>query len=219
VHERAVPRERGLGDRREPKALGREQEVPDVHPAVERAVDTLAAHRGDDGRVRSAEQVEVPQRLAGRRRAVAAGDANRVVELPAALAPSLVINPVVAAGPRKVRVHAAVAPLRLRPQRAAEALGALARGDDHLPGLRVAPGRGPLREPQQPLDRAWRHWAVEKGATTVPRDQQVFEHAGRICGHLNTIYSSSGSCHRGAADSRHETVLDNSERARGDCAS
>lgn len=58
----------------------------------------------DDGDMRRAEEVVILERLPGVRHPVAARDAQRVVELKAALAPALLIDPEIFARRREIMV-------------------------------------------------------------------------------------------------------------------
>src|SRR6202040_989148 len=104
-----------------------------------------------DGDVRRAEEVEILQRLFGVTHFVAAGDAERIVELEAAFAPPLQMDPAIFSRERKiagVRLAAGGYPIH----QIAEFCGRRARGDLEPPRLAVAPRRGLLRRGQDPLD-------------------------------------------------------------------
>src|SRR5215470_5633095 len=110
----------------------------------------------DDGNVRRAEEIVVLQRLLGVRHLVAPGYAERVVELKTAFAAALQINAEIFA--RRGEVVAFLgAGDRRRVDRLAKAFLGLAAGDDHLPGLAVAPGRRALRGGEQAVDDRARH--------------------------------------------------------------
>src|SRR3546814_16366473 len=61
----------------------------------------------------------------------------------------------------------------------AKPIGRGTAGDDHLPGLGIAPRGGALRERQDRVDRRLRDAIGQEGAATVARRQQPFE-SGRV---------------------------------------
>src|SRR4051812_41990439 len=97
-----MPGERGLRDGPETERLRGQHEVADIGAAVDRAVNAERLVGMDDRDMRRAEEIVVLQRLFGVGGLVAAHDAERVVELKAALAAALEINAQIFARRREI---------------------------------------------------------------------------------------------------------------------
>src|SRR3954453_7404379 len=97
-----MPGERGLRDGAEPERLRGQHEVADIGAAVDRAVNAERLVGVDDRDMRRAEEIVILQRLFGVGRLVASDNAERVVELKAALAAALEIDAEILARRRKI---------------------------------------------------------------------------------------------------------------------
>src|SRR4051794_35360311 len=147
-----MARQRGLRNCAEPERLRGQHEIADISPAIDRAIDAERLIGVNDRDMRRAEEIVVLQRLPGVARLVPARDAERVVELETAFTAAFEIDADIFARRREIIiVTEAVGGLLV--DQLAEALLGLAAGDDDLPGLAVAPGRGALRRGQHMLDR------------------------------------------------------------------
>jgi hypothetical protein len=100
---RRLKSERCLRDGGYPQRLGGIHEVADVSAAVHRTVNAQRFVGSDDCHVRRTEEPEILEHLPAIRHLVSALDAERVVELEAALLASLVVDTPVFAGKREVR--------------------------------------------------------------------------------------------------------------------
>src|SRR4051812_23812034 len=174
-----VARERRLRNRAEPERLRGQHEVRDIGAAIDRTVDAERLVGVDDGHMRRAEEIVVLQRLLGIGRLVSARDAERVVELEAALAAAFEIGAEIF--PRRREIIVVAEPARcFCVNQLAETLLGLAAGDDDLPGLAVAPGRRALRGGQHVLDRRAIDFLGQEGAHRVALVEQLFEHADAV---------------------------------------
>src|SRR5277367_3239759 len=99
-----MARQRRLRDGTEAERLRSQQEIADIGAAIDRTVNAQRFVRVNDGDMRRPEQIVVFQRLLGIGRLVAARDAERVVELEAALAAALQVHAEIFARKDKVAV-------------------------------------------------------------------------------------------------------------------
>src|SRR6266702_1916094 len=125
------------------------------------------------------EEIVILQRLPGVGASVAAGDAERVVELKTALAPAFEIGAEIFARRGEIVVVAEAA-RSLRVDQLAEALLGLTAGDDDLPRLAVAPGRGALRGLQHVLDGRAIDVPGQESADGVALVEELLEHADAV---------------------------------------
>src|ERR1700716_4068732 len=93
-----MTRKRRLRSGAETQCLRGQHEIADIGPAIDRAVDAERLVGMNDGDMRRAEEIVVLQRLPGVGCLVATGDAERVVELEAALTTAFEIDPEIFAG-------------------------------------------------------------------------------------------------------------------------
>src|SRR3954466_1825610 len=97
-----MARQRRLRNGAETERLRGQHEIADIGPAIDRAIDPERLVGVNDGDMRRAEEIVILQRLAGIGRLVAAGDAERVVELEAALAAAFEIDAEIFTRRRKI---------------------------------------------------------------------------------------------------------------------
>src|SRR5258708_7905476 len=133
-----VARQRCLRNGAKIKRLRGQHEIADIGAAIDRAIDAERLVGMDDGDMWGAKEIVVLERLPGVGGPVAARDAEGVVELKTALAAALEIDAEIFARRGEIMIVAGTRS-RLRIDRLAEALLGLAAGDQHLPGLAVAP--------------------------------------------------------------------------------
>src|ERR1700754_2864475 len=112
------------------------------------------------------------------------GDADAFVERPAGLALALLVDADIAGREGEVglfRPGLLVRPAHgtgVRIERLAKPLRLRAFRDDRLPGLRVAPGGGTLRDPKHRLDRRARYLIRLVAAAGVARADRPVERRG-----------------------------------------
>ena len=94
--------ERRLRNGRDPQRMGRQHEARDVATAVDRAINAERLVGVDDRDMRSAEEIEILQRLPGVTFLVAAGNADRVIELEAAFAAPFQVDSAIFAREREI---------------------------------------------------------------------------------------------------------------------
>ena len=184
VQQRRLRGDGGLRDAAQAKRLGRQAEGQDESSAVHRAIGAQLAARGQDGGVRGAEEAEVLHRLPCRALAIALFDADRIVELPAAGAASVAVCAGV--GRRKLQVRRAALGIRGgRDQLVPQGVGFGRAGDDHLPGLRIAPGRGAARRGDELFDHRIGHRVRQEGAAGMAAVQKVGQRV--VIGHCGLL--------------------------------
>src|SRR6476660_868291 len=176
-----MPRQRGLRDRPKPKRLGRQHEIADIGAAVDRAINAERLVGVDDRDMRRAEEIVVLQRLFGVGRLVAPDNAERVVELKAALATAREIDAEVL--PRRREIMAVLgAGSGFRVDQFAKTFLGLAAHDHNLPRLAVAPRRRALRHGKHVLDGVARHRLRQAGTNGIAFVQEFPEHADAFLG-------------------------------------
>ena len=99
-----MTRQCGLWNGSEAQRLRGQQEIADIGAAVDGTVNAERLVGVNDGDVRRPEEIEVLERLPGIGRSVAARNAERIVELEAAFAAALQIDPAIFARKRKVAI-------------------------------------------------------------------------------------------------------------------
>ena len=174
-----MARQRRLRNGAEPERLRGQHEIRDIGTAIDRTVDAERLVGVNDRDMRRTEEIVVLHRLFCISHLVAAGDAERVVELKAALAAAFEIDAGIFARRREIVIVAESAGSFLVDQ-LAEALLGLATGDDDLPGLAVAPGRRALRGGQHMLDGRAVDFLGQEGADGVALVEELFEHADAV---------------------------------------
>src|ERR1700704_1183491 len=101
-----MPWQRGLRNSAEAERLGGQHEIADIGAAIDRAVNPERLVGMNDRDMRRAEEIVILKRLFAIGRLVAAHDAKRVVELEAAFAAALQVDPEIFARRGKVMVVA-----------------------------------------------------------------------------------------------------------------
>ena len=132
------------------KALCSHQESAGVQAAVDGTIDTKVRFGGNQRNVRGVEELEIAERL-GQGSRVPFTDAHTVVKLKTACAATIAVDPCVFRREREIRLSFSTG-LDVGKEFRAEAIGARAFGDNHLPRLSITPGRGPLGELEQAFD-------------------------------------------------------------------
>src|SRR3990172_6174110 len=169
--------EGSLRDAGNTEAARGKHEVVYPRAAIEYAVHAERLVGGDDHGVRRAEQAVGFHRLSRGGLAVPARDAHALVELEAALAPTLEID--AAVFPRERKIGFRFASGGVFADRVAEAIGPSAPGDHGLPRLRVAPRGRALRDLQGPRDCGRIHLTRQECAAAVAFLQQALKRARR----------------------------------------
>src|SRR3984957_10939407 len=178
-----MARERGLRNRAEAQRLGRQHEIADIGPAIDRAINPERFGAVDNGDMRCAEEVVILQRLPGIGGLVAARDTERIVKLEAALAAALEIDPEIFPRRREIMTVFGTGSGRRINQLAKTLLGCAAC-DQHLPRLAVAPRRRALRHGENMLDGGARHRVGPERTNRITLVQQLFQYADAVFGRV-----------------------------------